>query len=398
MSEVDAASEAAPVPLLAPPTPPTCPSRVLEIRFTGSGSEYFRIWAVNLLFILLSCGLYLPFAKLRRIRYVYANTLIDGEALAFHGDAWRMFRGFVLLAVLLVAYTVASEFSPNVAVAAFIALCAVWPALWRAAMQFRLRNTSWRGLRMGFEGSLAGAYLAHLPVYIPAAVLTALVPDGQGPSSDPGVNSQFWFWVTLAALCVMAPWSTALLKRYQHQGYRIAGERSGIVLRTRSVYFIALKTVLFGLGLLLVAMVGTVVVGGVLAVAHTGEIDAKGNGSYYTLAFLGLVYLLGAGGLVAYYASRIQNLVWGNTRSASLQFRSEVDGLTRLTLINWVLIVCTLGLFRPFAVMATMRLRLEAVRVETRTDPASWAATRACGHTDASGDAAGDFFGMDVGL
>lgn len=53
-------------------------ARVLEIRFTGSGSEYFRIWAVNLLLIILTCGLYLPFAKMRRIRYVYANTLIDG--------------------------------------------------------------------------------------------------------------------------------------------------------------------------------------------------------------------------------------------------------------------------------------------------------------------------------
>lgn len=158
---------AAAVPTAADPPPPNAEpaTRVLEIRFTGSGSEYFRIWAINLLLILLSCGLYLPFAKIRRIRYLYANTLIDGEALAFHGDAGKMFRGFVLL-------------------------CAVWPALWRASMQFRLGNTSWRGLRFGFEGSLVGAYLAYLPVYIPAVVLTALVPHGQGPSGAPGVNSR----------------------------------------------------------------------------------------------------------------------------------------------------------------------------------------------------------------
>jgi uncharacterized membrane protein YjgN (DUF898 family) len=381
-----------------PPDAAVATARTLEVRFTGSGSEYFRIWAVNLLLVLLTCGLYLPFAKMRRIRYVYANTLIDGEALAFHGDAWRMFRGFVLLAVLLVAYTLASEFSPTVGLAAFVALCAVWPALWRAAMQFRLGNTSWRGLRLGFEGSLAGAYLAHLPVYIPAAVLTALVPDGQGPSGDPGVNSQFWFGVTLAVLCLMAPWSTALLKRYQHQGYRIAGERSEIVLRTRSFYFIGLKTVLFGLGLLLVALMLSVVLGSLLAIAFTGRIDGKGNGHYFGIAGMGLLYLFGAGGLLSYYASRIQDLVWGNTRSASLQFRCELNGLTTLTLKNWLLIVLTLGFYRPFAAMATTRLRLEAVRIETSTDPATWAASRTGQHTDASGDVAGDFFGVDVGL
>jgi uncharacterized membrane protein YjgN (DUF898 family) len=87
---------AAAVPTTADlPSPDDAPEpRVLEIRFTGSGSEYFRIWAVNLLFILLSCGLYLPFAKIRRIRYLYANTLIDGEALAFHGDARKDVSGF----------------------------------------------------------------------------------------------------------------------------------------------------------------------------------------------------------------------------------------------------------------------------------------------------------------
>ena len=71
MSDIDAASVAA-AAVLPPQT------RVLKIRFTGSGSEYFRIWAVNLLLILVTLGLYLPFAKARRIRYFYANTLVDG--------------------------------------------------------------------------------------------------------------------------------------------------------------------------------------------------------------------------------------------------------------------------------------------------------------------------------
>ncbi len=86
--------------------------RRLTIRFTGSGSEYFRIWAVNLLLIVVTIGLYLPFAKARRIRYFYANTLVDGQALSFHGDPWKMFRGFILLVVLMAIYSGAGRFSP----------------------------------------------------------------------------------------------------------------------------------------------------------------------------------------------------------------------------------------------------------------------------------------------
>ncbi|WP_457326587.1 DUF898 family protein, partial [Roseateles sp. P5_E11] len=262
--------------------------RVLEIRFTGSGSEYFRIWAVNLLFILLSCGLYLPFAKMRRIRYLYANTLIDGEALAFHGDAWKMFRGFVLMAVLMLVYTFAGEFSPIAALLAFVLGGAAWPALWRASMQFRLGNTSWRGLRMGFEGSLGAAYLAYLPVFLPAALALAWSLKGEGPGG--GVLAWLGQALQLAAL-LAAPWSTALIKRYQNSGYRIAGEHSGIRLHTRSVYFVGLKSVMLAVLMLVVVSICTFVLGSLLGLATTGKIDAKGSSTYFGLAWAGMLYL-----------------------------------------------------------------------------------------------------------
>lgn len=389
-----------PVALSTEAAPPASSSAVrrLDICFTGSGSEYFRIWAVNLLLILLSCGLYLPFAKMRRIRYLYANTRVDGEALAFHGDAWKMLRGFVLLAVLMLAYTFAGEFSPAAALPAFLLLCAVWPALWRAAMQFRLANTSWRGLRLGFEGSLRDAYLAYLPLAVPMALSVLLTPDGQGPSEDPGVNASLWFWLASLATGLAAPWSTALIKRYQHRGYRIAGERSRLALQTRSVYFIGFKTVMLGLLMLVIAVMCTVVLGSLLGLAHTGKIDARGNGIYYGLAMVGVIYLFGGSVVLPYYASRVQNLVWGGTHSASLRFQSELSGLMGLTLKNWLLIVFTLGLYRPFAVIATARLRLQAISIETSTDPATWVAPPEHLRSDASGEVAGDFFGMDVGL
>ena len=117
-----------------PSAAPSVP-RTLNIRFTGSGSEYFRIWVVNLLLIVVTLGLYLPFAKARRIRYFHANTWVDGQALSFHGDPWKMFRGFILLVLLMAVYSVAGRISPYAAFLAFLVLCAVWPALWRASMQ-----------------------------------------------------------------------------------------------------------------------------------------------------------------------------------------------------------------------------------------------------------------------
>ena len=47
--------------------------------FTGSGREYFRIWIVNLLFTVLTLGIYSPWAKVRKAKYFWQNTRLDGH-------------------------------------------------------------------------------------------------------------------------------------------------------------------------------------------------------------------------------------------------------------------------------------------------------------------------------
>jgi uncharacterized membrane protein YjgN (DUF898 family) len=394
MQEPDAA------PAAVPEARPTVP-HVLEIRFTGSGSEYFRIWSVNLLLILVTLGLYLPFAKARRIRYFYANTLVDGQALSFHGDPWKMFRGFLLLVLLMAVYSAAGHFSTTAAFIAFLILCAVWPALWRASLQFRLGNTSWRGLRMRFDGTLKGAYLSCAPSYLPAIALV-----GGATSLDPeALKAAGGFTPGLAiysagALCMtlLAPWSLTLFKRYQHNGYSLAGQHSRVKLSVAKVYLLSLKT----LGVAVLPLL----LGGVLVAVFMGVAAVLAGPDKRLLAAvlmsvgIGLMYLLMFAVVMPYGATRMQNLAWNGTRSEALSFRSRLKfrSLFGLTLKNWLLTALTLSLYRPFAAVSTARLRLEAVSIESSQDPADWVAAAHAGHADATGDIAGDFFGIDMGL
>ncbi|KQV88136.1 MULTISPECIES: YjgN family protein [unclassified Roseateles] len=395
MQDLDAAADAAPVA-----TPPAAP-RVLDIRFTGSGSEYFRIWSVNLLLILVTLGLYLPFAKARRIRYFYANTLVDGQALSFHGDPWKMFRGFVLLVVLMGVYSGAGRLSQLAAFIAFLILCAVWPALWRASMQFRLGNTSWRGLRLRFEGSLQGAYLACAPSYLPAIAMvagTALMASADAGTAKEMTPALWLNVVGLLGMMVLMPWSLTLFKRYQHNGYRIAGQHARLKLSVAKVYLLGLKTI----GVSLLPMIGSGVL--IALFVALGSTMQQSMGRVVSMAALGfgvlLAYLLYFAVVMPYSAARMQNLAWSGTRSEALRFRSTLSfsSLFGLTLKNWLLTGLTLGLYRPFAAIATARLRLEAVSIGCDEDPADWVAAAHAGHADATGDIAGDFFGIDMGL
>ncbi len=101
-----------------------------------------------------------------------------------------------------------------------------------------------------------------------------------------------------------------------------------------------------------------------------------------------------------YVTSRSQNLVWNGTRSEHISFDSQLRfwPLLRLTLKNWFFLVITLGLYFPFAAVATAKMRLEAVQVLTRGDPDELLATLATHEEAAAGDAAGDLLGMDIGL
>lgn len=383
-------------------TMPAAP-RELRIAFTGSGSEYFRIWSVNLLLILVTLGLYLPFAKARRINYFYANTLIDGQALAFHGDPWKMFRGFVLLALLTGSYALASKLSPIAGLVAFFVLCAVWPALWRASLQFRLANTSWRGLRFGFRGSLAGAYAAVLPVYLPSTVLvvTAYWLDPEHQPKNASTYLQIFGFVMLLMAAVM-PWGLALIKRYQHGGYAYASQQTWTELPVPPFYGLAIRTV----GVMLLASMAAGLIGGALLLfggMGTALLPAglgQALAAALTLVGMALGYFVLFASMQPYFTARLQDQVWRGTRSESLRFHSSLSfgALAWLSAQNLLLTVLTLGMYRPFAAINTARLRLQAVHLACDDNLDAWVASQQAGEQDASGEAAGDFFGIDMGL
>jgi len=376
-------------------TPARAAVRYLRIEFTGSGSEYFRIWIVNLLLSLVTLGLYLPFAKARRLSYFYANTRVDGQALSFHGDPWRMFRGFVLLVLLMGAYGVAGRFSPTAGFIAFLLLCGLWPALWRSSLRFRLGNSSWRGLRFSFHGDVASAYKAMLPLYVPSMILLLpqLLLDG---TPENGLWQGIFAGTGFLAMLLLFPWALAQIKRYQHGGYAYAAQRGSLDVPTRRFYALGLKGLLMSL---LPAFVF-----GVLAAVLIPALRGTGVGPGAGMAVLGLgialLYLLWFVLAGSYFGARLQNLVWNGTHSAELRFDSGLSfrALAWLTLKNWLLTAVTLSLYRPFAAVNTARLRLEAVSVRVDGDIDAWLAQHSANEQDASGDAAGDFFGIDMGL
>ena len=390
-------------PAAATPAEP----RRLPIRFTGTGREYFRIWLLHLLLIVLTLGPYLPFAKARRIRYLYANTWVAGDTLAFHGDPKTMFRGFLVLVALFGIYAIGGRFSPLAGYIAFLALCVLWPALWRAGQQFRLANTSWRGLRMAFRGDLGDVYSAFGVAIWPLVLMIGVQQFARAVlEGSVAIHPQWVAWVgggmavvgglgTLLYVLLL-PLALAKVKAYQHNHYQLADQRARMQVKTRRFYGLAFKSLCWVLvpALLLVGLMF------VPAIRNAASAEDSKTMGFAILGAVGLVYLLGFMLIGPYFNARLQNLVWNHTASEQVRFGSSLRfrSLAWLTTKNWLLTLLTLGLYRPFAAINTWKLRLEAISIEVSGAMDSWDGSDSAAYADASGEAAGDFFGIDLGL
>lgn len=369
--------------------------RRLPIEFTGSGGEYFRIWIVNMLLLMVTLGLYWPWAKVRRLRYFWGNTLVDGDPLDFHGEPGQMFKGWALVGVLFLLYNWAGSVSALADVVAFVALGLLWPALWRSSMAFRLGNTSWRGLRLRFVGSMRDAYASLLPLFLvvlPLVLLGLWVPDEpEAPVPD---------WVGLAfvgvmalAVCVM-PWLLWRMKAYQHRHYALGPLQTDFRASVGAFYGLVLKP----LGL--VVLLAGLAVGLVVVQLGTG-LEWPGKEMLGALAIVPLLLaLLVMFGVAPWWTTRLQNLVWTKTGNSQMRFISRLSfrSMLWLGLKNGLLTAVTLGLYWPFAAVAMARLRLEAVHIRSIVDLEGLLAADHQRPAEAAGEAAGDFFGMDVGL
>ncbi|RZI94074.1 MAG: DUF898 domain-containing protein [Variovorax sp.] len=376
--------------------------RRYPIEFTASGSEYFRIWIVNLLLIVLTLGIYLPWAKVRKLKYFYSNTWVGGDALDFHGEPKKMLRGTLIAAAFLIVYSVGSNFSGWAAVIAALAFVAVWPALFRAAMRFRLANTSWRGLRFHFTGDMRGAYGAMMPplalALLPLAIIGVVI-DPEAGGELPAIPAMLMGLGTMVFIFGL-PYFLWRLKRYQHDNYALGGLQTKLKADVGVLYGIFIK--LMGISTLAVlALVAVVALG-----AYTGIVGGK-KGSGIGVAIVLGVAVIGILGVFvlnvlpkSYVQVRLQNLFWSTTGNEQMRFDSQLKFARFLPLQfkNYLLIFLTLGLYWPFAVVSTRRAQIEAMAIEARIDLDDLAQTAGSENPGATGDMAADLFGLDIGM
>lgn len=351
-------------PVLGGAPAPAAP-QPLRMRFAGSGSEYFRIWIVNLLLTIVTLGIYSAWAKVRTMQYFYRNTQLAGSSFDYHGSPIAILKGRGIIFVLALAFNVLSQSRPELSLVFLALLAGAFPWLLVRSLRFRMANSSYRGLRFAFTGKDAEGYMVFL----------------------------VWPILSVFSLYLLAPLAHQRFKRYQHKNTRFGTTPFDFSGTPGNFYGVYLRT--FGLAVL------AFVVGIVLALLLGVSVKHTQAGAQQIVGFVIIAVFMYASMLflAPYFMSRLQNVVWNHTSLGAHRFQSQVGAgkLFWIYVSNAVLIVITIGLFTPFARVRTLRYKLDSVTLMAAGSLDTFVAGEAT-KVGALGDAAVDWYDIDIAL
>lgn len=362
---------AAPAPA-APGAKPSAASPPEPFKFIGSGGEYFGIWIVNLLLTIVTLGIYSAWAKVRRLQYFYRHTRVAGASFDYHGTGGAILKGRLIALGLFLAYSYSFQFSVTLGVITLVLLAVALPWLLRNSFRFRMRYSSYRGLRFRFTGSNPGAYATFLVRPI----------------------------IVLFTLYLAAPWFHQRLKQYQH-GNAHYGQAPFAF--TASVGRFYREYLLIGLlTVVLLAVPFGMVFSGIAEVTRAaqepgGQPDPRLLMGTMITAFIAMMLAFLA--ITPIFQARLQNLVWNNTTLGPHRFRSAVSAwrLFLIHLTNLLGVIVTLGLFMPWAAVRVARHRVESVTLVPDGNLEAFVAQQER-DLGAAGEEAAEMFDIDIAL
>src|SRR5882762_908642 len=129
------------------------PGKRHAVEFSASAGEYFRIWIVNLALTIVTLGIYSAWAKVRKRRYFYGHTRIDGESFEYRANPVAILKGRLIAVALFAVFYAVSHYAPLYIWSIYLVLLFFGPWLVVRSLAFNAYNTAYRNVRFAFSGT-----------------------------------------------------------------------------------------------------------------------------------------------------------------------------------------------------------------------------------------------------
>ena len=325
-----------------------------QFEFRGTGKEWFGIWIVNLLLSIITIGIYSAWAKVRRKKYFYNNTFVDGRNFDYHATGKQILIGRLIVIGAYIVFNLCMAMYAPLGFALLAGLLIALPWLLVRSIKFNARMSSFSNVRFDFHGKPGRAFMVYLllPVLAYVAFGAAL-----GGAIYVGVELS---WIALSlilgaiGLFVMFaafPFIDRAIKQFSISHHALGVSRFSMN-APLAPFFKAFA-----------AATGWMVLIGLLASALTGFSFTRlqlifMNAEADPGAFVGLMALMYLLFFVAFlpagaiYQALTRNVIYNQTSlHEGHAFRSNVGPakLFWIILSNTIVVILTLGLMLPWA-------------------------------------------------
>lgn len=309
-----------------------------QLHFSGKGSKLFSIYLVNMILTVLTLGLYYPWAKVALMKYMYEETELEGSRFMFHGTGKEIFRGFIKAVVILgglylMLYLMATSGDPILPVAGLLLFYAVLLVLIPLAIHGSVKYRMSRTSWRGIHFGYRGNRNELLKKFIGDALLTVITF---------GIYS---FWMTVN------------LRRYVLGNIRFGNVEFRYTGRGSDYFAVFLK------------------------------------GYFLTVITFGIYFFWFAKDMFNFWINNI-HLVQG-TRHAKLRSTATGGAYFALIVPNVLLIIFTLGLGTPWAMIRTMNFIFDNVVIDGELDTDRIEQTEGA-FKDATGVEVADMLDLDL--
>lgn len=344
-------------------------SRKSQVIFSGNGREYFNIWIVNLLLTILTIGIYSAWAKVRTNRYFYSHTDLDGHTLRYLAEPLQILKGRIIAVILFSMYYFAATFNPAAGLVIILILFVISPLLICMSIRFQMRMTSYRNVKFGFNGRYGRAF-----------VVFVLFPI-----------------LALFTLYLALPWALKKIDEFIYENITFGDRTFNTNIRNGKYYIAALASIGAFFAVFIIAFIALALTSGFSLTALQSNPQAMSGIVAVTIIFAYVFSIVLSGSI---YTAIIRNHLFNHTGiKGVVRFHSDMKilDLVKLRLVNFILMIITLGLASPWIKVRVANFYAQATQMEV-TSEADKVIAKSTGDTSALGEEVSDIFDIDVGL
>ncbi len=321
----------------------------MQLSFHGTLGRYWRIHCLGLLLSILTLGLYSPWAKMRRHRYLLGNTKLIGSSFEFDATPWSILVSRIIVVAVLLLAALANSYVQvpldvhlNMGMGTLL-VAILFPLAMARGRAFHARHTLWRGVRFKYAGGylqLAANYgLSYVPLLIFGLFNLQLMRMGHGRDIGhmEAAHASAVNYVAALALYLAFAWPALVYWRHRI----LLGCLSFGALRLRYKANLAAYYAIYVSAVALLALL-------FMAAVRASVSDESLYWIVPSAAFA----------LAAIYSIPITKLFWSSIEisdGSRIASRVTLHGLFEVYLTNALTIILSFGLLLPMAIARNWR-------------------------------------------